>query len=129
MLKSGQKVDAALLDLNIAGELVYPVADALAERGLPHIFVTGYGTKSAHNQYSRWYAHQLDSSLPTAPVGTLASGPVSPDHVNAGTAGLIGDCAPMTCYIDDNNSWSTNELCIYWNAPLALISAWLEATA
>jgi len=38
-----QTVDAAVLDLNVAGELVYPVADALQSRGLPYIFATGYG--------------------------------------------------------------------------------------
>jgi len=32
-LLGGQVVDAAVLDLNVAGELVYPVADALARRG------------------------------------------------------------------------------------------------
>ena len=36
-------VDAAVLDLNIAGELVYPVADALETRRIPYIFATGYG--------------------------------------------------------------------------------------
>ena len=35
-------VDAAVLDLNIAGELVYPVADALDARRLPYVFATGY---------------------------------------------------------------------------------------
>jgi len=50
-LIEGQEVDAAVLDLNIAGELVYPVADALAERGLPHIFVTGYGADALTEPY------------------------------------------------------------------------------
>ena len=35
--------EAAVLDVNLGGELVYPVADLLAERGVPFIFVTGYG--------------------------------------------------------------------------------------
>src|SRR4051794_39097053 len=34
--------DAALLDINISGELVYPAADALAAREIPFVFVTGY---------------------------------------------------------------------------------------
>jgi CheY-like chemotaxis protein len=33
-------VDGALLDINLQGELVYPVANALAERGVPFVFVT-----------------------------------------------------------------------------------------
>jgi CheY-like chemotaxis protein len=36
-------IDGAALDVNIAGEKVYPVADILAERGLPFVFMTGYG--------------------------------------------------------------------------------------
>src|SRR3546814_4989964 len=35
--------DVAILDINLAGEAVYPVADALAERGIPFLFATGYG--------------------------------------------------------------------------------------
>ncbi|QGZ93560.1 response regulator [Terricaulis silvestris] len=35
-------VDAALLDVNIAGELAYPLADQLSGLGIPIIFMTGY---------------------------------------------------------------------------------------
>lgn len=35
--------DLALLDVNLAGERVFPVADLLAGQGVPFIFVTGYG--------------------------------------------------------------------------------------
>jgi DNA-binding response OmpR family regulator len=33
--------DLALLDVNLAGRRVYPVADALAARGVPFLFLTG----------------------------------------------------------------------------------------
>ncbi|MGH6770738.1 MAG: response regulator [Xanthobacteraceae bacterium] len=36
--------DIAVLDVNLNGESTGPVADALAARGMPFIFVTGYGT-------------------------------------------------------------------------------------
>lgn len=36
-------VDAALLDVNVAGREVFPVADALRARGVPFVFSTGYG--------------------------------------------------------------------------------------
>lgn len=39
---SHETVDAALLDINLQGELVYPVANALAERGVPFVFVTAH---------------------------------------------------------------------------------------
>ncbi|WP_428662214.1 response regulator [Reyranella sp.] len=37
-----ETVDAALLDINLQGELVFPVANALAERGVPFVFVTAH---------------------------------------------------------------------------------------
>jgi len=36
-------LDAAILDVNLRGERVYPVAEALSGRGIPIIFATGYG--------------------------------------------------------------------------------------
>lgn len=38
-----QPVGAAVLDINIAGRLVFPVADELLKRNIPFIFATGYG--------------------------------------------------------------------------------------
>ena len=35
--------DAALLDMNLRGEPVLPVAEALAARGVPFVYATGYG--------------------------------------------------------------------------------------
>ena len=37
---------AAILDVNLDGQEIYPVADILASRGLPFVFVTGYGERS-----------------------------------------------------------------------------------
>ncbi len=36
-------IDAALLDVNLGGETVFPLADSLRARGVPLIFSTGYG--------------------------------------------------------------------------------------
>ncbi|MGI4983202.1 MAG: response regulator [Janthinobacterium lividum] len=36
-------VDAALLDINLAGQRVFPVADELIRRGVPFAFCSGYG--------------------------------------------------------------------------------------
>ncbi len=38
--------DVALLDMNLAGERIEPVAELIAARGLPIIFVTGYGQRT-----------------------------------------------------------------------------------
>ncbi|ETX10773.1 hypothetical protein OCH239_21335 [Roseivivax halodurans JCM 10272] len=36
------EVDAGLLDVNLRGETSYPIADAMAEKGLPFAFLSGY---------------------------------------------------------------------------------------
>ncbi len=46
------EIDVAILDVNLGGELVYPLADALAMRDVPFIFVTGYGAESIDRRFS-----------------------------------------------------------------------------
>lgn len=48
---AAQPIDAAVLDLNLSGELSYPVADALAMRGVPYFFLSGYDAKSIRAGY------------------------------------------------------------------------------
>ncbi len=43
--------NAAILDVNLDGQEIYPVADILAKRGLPFVFVTGYGERSLPEPY------------------------------------------------------------------------------
>jgi CheY-like chemotaxis protein len=43
--------DAAILDVNLDGQEIFPVADILAGRGLPFLFVTGYGEASLPQAY------------------------------------------------------------------------------
>lgn len=38
-----QTFDVAILDVNVAGETITPVAEALRERSTPFVFATGYG--------------------------------------------------------------------------------------
>ena len=39
-----EAIDLAILDLTLGGALTYPAADVLAERGIPFVFATGYGS-------------------------------------------------------------------------------------
>ncbi len=42
-LAQSETFDAAILDVNLRGERIDPVAAVLAERAIPFVFVTGYG--------------------------------------------------------------------------------------
>jgi endoglucanase len=96
----------------------------LGRNALNQSYVTGYGEVASHNQHSRWYANQLNPDLPNPPTGTLSGGPNSSIQDPVAQQKLQG-CAPQFCYIDDIESWSTNELTINWNAPLAWIAAFV----
>jgi CheY-like chemotaxis protein len=45
--------DFALLDVNLNGERSFPVADALRARGIPLVFVTGYGARGMERDYAQ----------------------------------------------------------------------------
>ncbi|WP_395839714.1 glycoside hydrolase family 9 protein [Cystobacter fuscus] len=96
----------------------------LGRNALNISYVTGYGEVSAENQHSRWYAHQLNPALPHPPRGTLSGGPNSSLQDPIVQQKLKG-CVAQFCFIDDIESYSTNELTINWNAPLAWIAAFL----
>ncbi len=44
-------LDLAILDVNVGGQQVFPVADLLSERGIPFCFVTGYGKRGLKEPY------------------------------------------------------------------------------
>jgi CheY-like chemotaxis protein len=41
-----ETIDAVVLDINLNGQMSYPIADELAGRGIPFIFSTGYEKQS-----------------------------------------------------------------------------------
>ncbi|GIF50586.1 non-processive endocellulase [Asanoa ferruginea] len=87
-------------------------------------YVTGWGEHASENQHTRIFANQLDPALPHPPAGSIAGG------ANAGlddpfAKQLLDGCKPMFCYVDDINSYATNEVAINWNSALAWISSFL----
>jgi PAS domain S-box-containing protein len=44
-------IDAAVLDINLGDGLVYTVAEILAKRGVPFVFVTGYDAESVDSRF------------------------------------------------------------------------------
>jgi hypothetical protein len=65
-----------VLDVNLDGQEIYPVAEILVKRGLPFAFVSGYGEDSLSEPYrdrpalqKPFLAKQLESTL----AGLLAT--------------------------------------------------------
>jgi endoglucanase len=100
----------------------------LGRNALNQSYVTGYGEVSSQNEHSRWYAHELDPSLPHPPAGTLSGGANSSIQDPYAQSKLTG-CVAQFCYIDDIQSWSTNEEAINWNAALVWVSSFVADQA
>ncbi|WP_432832179.1 glycoside hydrolase family 9 protein [Dactylosporangium sp. CA-092794] len=96
----------------------------LGRNALNQSYVTGYGERSSHNQHTRIYAHQLNPALPNPPSGSLAGGPNSSIQDPVASK-LLAGCAPQFCYVDDINSWSTNEIAINWNSTLSWVASFV----
>jgi len=71
------RIDAAVLDINLRGETCFPVADALATRGVPFVFATGYDQEmvpGAYGHVPRWEKPFDPEALVRALPGLLRKG-------------------------------------------------------
>jgi len=50
-LAANEVFDLAILDVNIAGESIYPLVEALEARKVPFVFSTGYGSGGIKDAY------------------------------------------------------------------------------
>lgn len=52
--RSEDPVDLAILDVNLRGAPVYPVAEVLVERSIRFVFASGYGTEGVDEKWRDW---------------------------------------------------------------------------
>lgn len=53
-IASDEQIDVAILDVNVAGEPVFVVAEVLRGRGVPILFSTGYGAVGIGAEFNRY---------------------------------------------------------------------------
>lgn len=58
LIASTPVIDAAVLDANLRGEMVYPVADALLARSVPFVFTSGYNDTVLKQRYPQVARYQ-----------------------------------------------------------------------
>lgn len=91
-------------------------------------YVTGYGGNPLENPHHRFWAYQADNTFPKAPPGCLSGGPNSglEDPWVKGSGWKPGSRPAQKCYMDNIESWSTNEITINWNVPLAWMASFMD---
>ena len=89
-----------------------------------YCFVTGFGTKSPMDIHHR--PSFSDGILDPVP-GLMSGGPNPNNQSQDCGASLYPSTLPALSYLDKQCSYSTNEIAINWNAPLAYLSGSLAA--
>ena len=84
-------------------------------------FVTGFGKDSPVNPH-----HRPSAAVKKAMPGMLVGGP-EPLLLDDIAKKLLKDKAPAKCYLDNLDSYSTNEITIYWNSPLVFLLAYMNS--
>lgn len=86
-------------------------------------YVTGFGENAYSHPHSRpMHADGIEEPIPGWVSGGPNGEPCDPDALKAIPAGT----APMKCYVDIMESYSTNEITIYWNSSAVYVTAFLR---
>ena len=100
------------------GELAKHQLDyLLGTNALGYCFVTGYGTFSPENPH-----HRPSQVAGQAASGMLVGGP-NKNLEDPYAIAVLTEESPATSYVDNVQSYSTNEVAIYWNSPLIYLLA------
>lgn len=82
-LAGSETFDAAVLDINVRGERIDPIADLLVARGIPMLFATGYGMAAVAERRNAFVIdkpytqERLANSLTQAMAVSKAVGPAA----------------------------------------------------
>lgn len=103
----------------------HELADYLLGRNaIGYSFVTGFGAKTPRHPHLRaTAADKVEAPIP----GFLVGGP-NAERQDAGPKLHYPRTEPALSYVDDVESYASNEVAINWNAPWTLLSAGLDAT-
>lgn len=86
-----------------------------------YCFITGFGTLSPVNPH-----HRPSQAMGAVMSGMLIGGPDA-NLEDPYAKATLADKAPAACYVDNAQSYSCNEITIYWNSPLVYLLAGVEA--
>lgn len=110
----------------LTGEVKYRIAAEkqlhylLGVNPLSYCYVSGFGSQPMCHPH-----HRPSVAQGVCQPGMLSGGPCSGLADAVARERLEGQPAGK-CFVDDHGSYSTNEICIYWNSPLIALVAALD---
>lgn len=86
-------------------------------------FVTGVGSKSPmHIHHRPSAADGIAAPIP----GLISGGPDRGLDDSILQSHFTSSTPPAECYVDDQGSYASNEICLNWNAPLVFVAGYLN---
>lgn len=86
-------------------------------------FITGVGSKSPlHIHHRPSGADGVEEPVP----GLIAGGPDGARDDAVLRAQYTSSTPPAECYVDDQGSYASNEICLNWNAPLVFVAGYFN---
>ncbi len=117
MLLSGDLASDAKYDQAVYDQLSY----LLGQNATSYCFVTGYGSLSALNTH-----HRPSIAKGVEMKGMLVGGP-NGNFEDSFVKGTMMGTPAAKCYADSAQSYSTNEIAVYWNSPFVyMLSAIID---
>ncbi|NNE57556.1 MAG: glycosyl hydrolase [Hellea sp.] len=101
----------------------------LGNNPLGQSYITGYGDQAMENPHHRFWSNSIDIARPSPPPGVLSGGPNNTAMVDPISRQLDGTCRAQTCWIDDYEAYTFNEVTISYNAGLVWTAHWLDDKA
>ncbi|QPC84707.1 glycoside hydrolase family 9 protein [Phototrophicus methaneseepsis] len=114
-------------DLRYLGGVTETMDYILGRNTFAFSFVTGYGTERAQHPHHRFWANEPGRGFPAPPPGVVVGGPNADPSDPTALESADLEHGPARRYVDLRGSWSTNEVTINWNAPLAWVAGYLNA--
>lgn len=94
----------------------------LGRNSVSYCYVTGYGDRYPE------HVHHRPSQAKEACVPGMLVGGANNNLEDSYASAVLAEKPPMSCYVDNVQSFSCNEVTIYWNSPLIyLMAAFLTA--
>ena len=93
----------------------------LGTNGTGYCFLTGFGTLSPNSPHHR-PSQVVGKAVPGMVVGGPNNGLNDPYVQN-----VLKDTPSAKCYADNSQSYSTNEIAIYWNSPVVFLFAYVKS--
>lgn len=116
-------------DISYKDDIISVLDYMLGHNPLNQSYISAYGEQSFENPHHRFWSNAIDKTNPKPPAGVLSSGPNNTSMIDPISSQLEGSCVAQTCWVDEFDAYTFNEVAISYNSGLLWVADWLNNKA